>query len=309
MLAPGTYPVRVCVFGPTNEMMVERRMSVTVPVASGDDEPPFAMPVFAETVTADWPSGRYRFVASLERGGAAAGHAAEFHVHDAFEMPMIEDEIAVFGSDPDLEKWLREHGIRCRPFAPGAARREVILASGQSPDDAAWHELARSVAGGCVAIFLTPSTLAGTAGPLARLPVREKGELRTISSWLYLKDEWTKRHPIFDGLPCGGLMDLGFYREIISREVFSGQVASCEAIAGACLTSIGYDSGLMVAEYKLGAGAFIVNTLRVRELLGTDPVAERLLRNMLRYAAADLGDPPAFTPANFDGWLKEIGYA
>ena len=47
--------------------------------------------------------------------------------------------------------------------------------------------------------------------------------------------------------------------------------------------------GLLVSVHKLQAGRFLLNTLRIRENLGRDPAAERLLRNMLRYAAVDPG--------------------
>jgi hypothetical protein len=60
--------------------------------------------------------------------------------------------------------------------------------------------------------------------------------------------------------------------------------------------------------HNLGAGHFILNTLRIRETLGKDPVAERLLRNMLRYAARDAGKPLADLPADFKAQLKAMGY-
>jgi hypothetical protein len=58
-----------------------------------------------------------------------------------------------------------------------------------------------------------------------------------------------------------------------------------EAVCGANRLSANYASGLHVACYRLGAGRFILNTLRVRENLGRVPAAERLLRNMLIHAA------------------------
>jgi len=70
-----------------------------------------------------------------------------------------------------------------------------------------------------------------------------------------------------------------------------------------------YDSGLMLAVYRLGAGRFVVNTLRIRENLGTHPVAERLLRNLLRYAAADSTGPLVEPPRAVDALLRSIGYA
>ena len=96
-------------------------------------------------------------------------------------------------------------------------------------------------------------------------------------------------------------MDYTFYREIISDVAWCGQPPPAEAVAGAINAAQGYSSGLLVAVHKLGAGRFILNTLRIRENLGSDPAAEHLLRNMLNYAAADAGKPLAQLPGDFDG--------
>jgi hypothetical protein len=106
------------------------------------------------------------------------------------------------------------------------------------------------------------------------------------ASGRFHSNEWAKRHPIFDGLPSGGLMDYTFYREIIPDTVPAGQDPPAEAVAGAIKASQDYSSGLMLAVYKSGAGRFILNTLRIRENLGSHPVAERLLRNLLNYTAS-----------------------
>jgi len=48
------------------------------------------------------------------------------------------------------------------------------------------------------------------------------------------KSKWkSKQNPIFDALPCGGLMDHTFYRDIIPDPVWAGQDAPAEAVAGA----------------------------------------------------------------------------
>ena len=46
----------------------------------------------------------------------------------------------------------------------------------------------------------------------------------------------------------------------------------------------------------------------MRENLGSDPVAERLLRNMLRHAARDADKPPVELPADFDQLLTAMGF-
>jgi len=55
-------------------------------------------------------------------------------------------------------------------------------------------------------------------------------------------------------------------------------------MAGAIKASQDYSSGLMLAVYESDAGRFILNTLLIRENLGSNPAAERLLRNLLNYA-------------------------
>jgi hypothetical protein len=63
-----------------------------------------------------------------------------------------------------------------------------------------------------------------------------------------------------------------------------------------------------MASYPFGAGRFVFNTLRIREELGKDPVAELILRNLLNYAASDLDKAPVDLPADFQQQLKTIGY-
>ena len=87
-----------------------------------------------------------------------------------------------------------------------------------------------------------------------------------------------------------------------------GQDPPKEAIAGAIKASQDYSSGLMVSVYPFGSGNFILNTLLIRNNVGTHPAAERLLRNLLRYAARDQEKPVEKLPADFDTKLKAIRY-
>jgi len=311
-LAPGVYPVRLQVLGPDAAPVFDRTITVTMPIPSADGEPPLALPVFGEMVVIDGPSGKYRFLAAFERGAAATGGEAEFYVADPADMPPVEAEVVMWGEDADLAKWLGDHGIRTRSFAAGAPNaREVILVSARpaSPGDAAaFRDLVTCIARGSTAIFLSPDVFKKGDDPLGWLPLANKGAPTTIGGWLYLKDEWAKNHPIFEGLPAAGMMDYTFYREIIPDAVWAGQEAPAEAVAGAIKASQDYASGLLVAAYNLGAGRFILNTLRIRENLGAHPAAERLLRNLLRYAARDAAQPPADLPKDFDAQLKAMGY-
>jgi len=278
-LAPGEYPVRLLVVGPQNQRIFEKTVNVSITNAA-----PFALPIFAEDFAVDGPSGRYRFLASFERGGAATGGETEFYLADPAEMPAVKTEVTLGGEDAALEKWLGDHGIRFRKLADSEpAPHEVILVSKTPP---AFEELWKRVEHGATVVFLSPEVLRKDNQPLGWLPLANKGTASPIQGWLYLKDEWAKRHPIFDGLPSGGLMDYTFYREIIPDVVLSGQDPPAEAVAGAIKASQDYSSGLMVAVYESGTGRFILSTLLIRENLATNPAAERLLRNLLNYAAS-----------------------
>ena len=272
VLKPGKYPVRLQVVGPNLARVFERSLTVTIP-----EKPPMVLPVFAEGVVIDGPAGKYRFMATFERGAAAAGEEVEFYVDDPAQMPPVETEVVSWGDDPDLARWLTGHGIRTTPFAAATTTREVILASGQAGDVA---ELARRIAGGSTAVLLSPAILDKAGAPLAK-----KGKLAGLPAWLYHKDDWAKQHPLFAGLPAGGLLDYTFYREIVPDVAWVEQEPPAEAVAGGINASQGYSAGLMLSVHQLGTGRFILNTLRIRENLGTNPVAERLLRNLLNYAA------------------------
>lgn len=220
-------------------------------------------------------------------------------------------DIALWGDDPQLAAWLAANRIKAHPISAQApAARELILVGNKAPsgEAAAFAELARRIARGSVAVFLSPEVFKKGDDPTGWLPLAKKGTLAGLPVWVYHKDDWAKPHPIFDGLPAGCVLDHTFYREVFSDHGWSGQDAPAEAVAGAINTSSGYSSGLTVCVHPLGAGRFVLNALRIRENLGKDPVAERLLRNMLRYAAHDLKRPLADLPADFDAQLKEMGY-
>ena len=310
-LAPGEYPIRLQVVGPGCKRVFDRTVTVRISDRNARPEPDFAMPVLSEKLRVDGPSGKYRFLATFKKGAAAAGGETVFYVADAADMPAVEKEVVLWGQDAGLSKWLSDHGIRRRPFSSKRqSAREVILIGNRAASGGAesWRELVRHVARGSTAVFLSHGVFAGKRRPFAWLPLVNKGAPITIRGWLYLKDEWAKRHPIFEGLPAGGLMDYTYYREIIPDIVLSGQDPPAEAVAGAIKASQGYASGLTVSVYKLGKGRFILNTLRIRGNLGRHPAAERLLRNMLRYAARDVKKPPADLPPDFDKQLKALGY-
>ncbi len=311
-LRPGEYPARIQVIGPDLTPVLDRTVTVTIPELRAPQEPPLAESIWAEDVAIDGPPGTYRFLATFLQGAAATGGHVAFHVTDLAQLPRVELEVVLCGEDTGLADWLAAHGIRTRRFSLEApAAREVILVAGPlaTPQEEVVCELARRMVRGTTVIFLTPESLRRGDQPLGWLPLANKGTLSAIQGWLYLKDEWCKRHPIFEGLPAGGLMDYDYYRELIPDAVFAGQEPPADAVAGAIKASQDYTSGLMMAVYRVGSGRFILNTLHIRDQLHQHPVASRLLVNLLRYAGRDVAQPLAPLPPDFDTQLRAFGYA
>jgi hypothetical protein len=312
VLRPGQYPVRLQVVGPDAAPVWQQTLTVTIPETKGKSEPPLVLPVFDKPLVIDGPAGKYRFSATFQRGAAAAGEAVEFYVAEPAPPPGFETEVVLWGDDAGLRPWLAEHGIRSRPFSPTAPiGRELILAAASPPAPggaAAFGQLARRIARGAHVVFLCPAVFAQGNAKTAWLPLAHKGDFAGLPSWLYHKDEWAKRHPIFDGLPAGGLMDYAFYRELIPSAAFVDLDPPAEAVAAGINAACGYSSGLLVAVYPLGAGEFVVNGLQIREHLGRHPAADRLLLNMLRYAAGKTRQPLVELPSDFDAQLKRLKY-
>ncbi|MBN2294887.1 MAG: hypothetical protein JXM70_20840, partial [Pirellulales bacterium] len=312
VLAAGKYPVRVQVFGPRGIRLLDREFTLTIPEMDDKNELSFAIPAFNEPLIVDGPAGKYRFSITFQSGAAAAGGVTEFFVDDPAQMPPVESTVTLWGQQDMMAKWLKDHAIRHRPFKPGKAdTREVILV-GKRPQEpggaAALGELAERIGRGSTAVFLSPEVFGEGDKPTRWLPLQNKGTFAWLKSDLYIRDEWAKSHAIFAGLPAGGVLDLAFYREMIPSHGYIGLDPPDEAVCGGIKTSLGYQSGLFVSVHKLGAGRFILNAFPIQENLGRNPVAERLLRNMLRYASIGTDAPPVNLPANFQQQLKTRGY-
>lgn len=293
VLAAGEYPVRLTVYGPDMRVVWDKTINVKIN-ASRASEPPFAIPFFAADVLVDGPAGKYRFTATMLKGGAPTGGEAAFELADPAALPRIDRDIALFGEDHDLAQWLAARGARVHAFDASAPANSVILVATSAPSDAAaWQRLKDRVQAGATAVVLSPQALRKGDDTTGWLPLPNRGALTSIYGWLYLKDEWAKVHPYFAGLPSGGMMDYAFYREIIPDLVFAGLDAPDETVAGAIKASQDYASGLMLATYRVGAGRLVLNTLLIRENLGRHPAADRLLVNLVNEEQERRGNRPA----------------
>ena len=108
-------------------------------------------------------------------------------------------------------------------------------------------------------------------------------------------------------------MDWDYYGPLISNRFFEGQDTPEDVAAAAfavCHSSRpdGYAAGVMLGAYAFGAGKIVLNTFNLLEQVDKHPAADRLLLNLVAYAAKTVKTTPAPLPADFDATLKELGY-
>lgn len=285
-LPPGDYPVRIQLLAPDGSRPLDETVTVTVPASTPEREAPLAIPFYDRPLRLEGPAGAWRFRATMLRGGAPTGGEKTLAVLEPERLDGT--SLTLIGGSASLREWLTSRGAEVRGFgdAPPASGEAIVVAGRPEGDEAAaWAEIARRTQGGARTVVLDSGALAKGEDPTGWLPLAERPSVRGIHSWLYLVDHWAKRHPLFEGLPAGGLMDFDTYANIVPDLYFVGGPPPEKAIAGGVKASQEYDAGLTAWEQPLGEGRLLVSTLRILENLGSDPVAERLLGNAVRWAA------------------------
>lgn len=289
MLPSGDYPVTFRIQGPEGRVW-EREATVHIPSMVAGVEPPLAVPVLKEEIIIDGPAGSYEFAAHLATGGCPAGDRRQFRLSAKEDLPAFNTTVSTWGLEASAMQWLEAHGVTCQPWDGSAPLQNTVMLVGvpTQANEAAWAALRVEVAHGCAAIFLQPKAFAAGEDSTHWLPLEKKGICKTFNDWLYHKDCVAKQHPVFAGLQAGGILDWEYYDQVISHELFEGQDTPDEVIvaafaAGYCCPG-GYESGVMLGRYQLGAGQLILNTLHILEELNGHPAADRLLLNLIRYA-------------------------
>lgn len=123
------------------------------------------------------------------------------------------------------------------------------------------------------------------------LPLKNKGRCYTFYDWLYHKECVAGRHPVFEGLPGAGIMDMDYYGPVIPHEVFADIDTPDQTIAAAFVTGYhdlpdGYGCSILIGAWRSGEGRFILSTPYVLENLDDHPAADRLLVNLIQYSQA-----------------------
>jgi hypothetical protein len=245
-----------------------------------------------------------------------------FHVSDPAALPAAHGAVTLWGIDEHVTAWLRGRGLQCQLFGTQTpSTREVILVgdlSSVTTTAADWRALATQMVRGSMVLFMSPQAFRRDDDAVGWLPLATKGRCYEFSNWVYHREDVAKPHPLFAGLPGRGILDWDYYGPVTPRYVFEGQATPDDiaavffAVGYASLTErvkTGYAAGLLVASYPFGAGRFLVNSLQILENVDRHPAADRLLLNMIGYAASLREGTIAPLPDDLDDRLSTVGYS
>lgn len=247
-------------------------------------------------------SGSYTVEATMfdSTGSLLTRNSFTFDVFEEDSLEYNGERIAVIDSDGTLRAYLEQKGIAYDLFGESTPKSVPVFVADleASNSDGQFDTLNNHVKAGGTAIYMgSVTTMVRSGGPavsqLDTLPF--EGEL------IQSKGLWTciphlvKDHPIFEGLPVDGPMR-ETYENVWATATLAG--LGGETVAA----SIGYewfsrdhkmhysgpgDSwwGADLAIVPYGKGKCIVSMLRLVENLGSDPVADKLLLNLIKFTS------------------------
>lgn len=274
--------------------------SVKVDLDSGVGE------LFGENLDTKALRGTYTVKAAVVGGDGSTICENEFafDVFAAEGLVAPDRRVAILEPAPSLERFLKERGIDVVAFDANTDPSVPVFVSNldakppmlkkRSP------ELEAFMRAGGTAIYLQAGGTQVPWGPAkkaaAPLPVPARIRL-PADTWIGVP-RLVKRHPVFDGLPVNCMMGPIFENVLAQSSLLD---VPGETIAA----SIGFDWfpdfdtsrrhyygpgdawwGTDLGVVPVGKGRCIVSRLRLVENLDKDPVADRILFNLIRFAAA-----------------------
>lgn len=291
-----TYPVGVAIKG---EQGVVWRKNFDIKITP-DMVKDMAFPVFKEEVVLDVPAGRYELHAEILDHATATDGTLGFYLSDD-SATVAAKEVFAIGLSEAAEKFLRGRGVQVRPLAEAKGKCLIVVGELAADErEAAWKILDKAVKNGARALIACRSSLAKEwtdeegkkqADNMFWCPLENKPENVWVSDrlesddWLYHREYIAMKHPYFEGLPSGGIMDWDYFLNIISGSCFSGgRIAddvAAVSVGPGWINKDGYSGGVNIATYHYGQGAFILNTFSFLKYIGENPAADRMLCNIL----------------------------
>jgi beta-galactosidase len=243
-------------------------------------------------------------------GKIIASNYQDFDVFNETQIETPKVKIAVVDPENSLSTFLKNKNIEFVPFQTELKNNTLVLVGKSIKNNPKYKKEVAAVAlfvkkgGYAIVLDVMGKNIPAFNRKLMEVEADSlpfganmHGEWATLGGWA-AKSHIVTKHPIFNGLPTNMIMH-GVYENVHPKTSMSKQKGG-NYIAG----MIGYDHfpdnddmkrhyngpgevwwAADVLEVAMGKGKMLFSTLRIIENLGLDPVADKILFNMIEYAS------------------------
>ncbi|VGO11958.1 Beta-galactosidase [Pontiella desulfatans] len=260
-----------------------------------------------EALDASKLSGAFKAEVSLKdaSGALVAQNTFGFDVFGSKDLLTPSAKIAVLDSNNKLKPFLEKSGIPFVEFNKDTPESMPVYVVDNEAKTSAlktrFQTLEQFVKDGGTAVYLQALRRPGNVYWGAQLPSDEvlpieKDKEHALGLWVGVSHIVTD-HPVFDGLPVNCMMgqeyenvwspyvlkDMGNDLIVgsISYGFYAGEKTHMQSYIGPEPAFFGMDMGVV----PHGNGRYVLNTLRLVENLGSDPVADKILFNIIQWTA------------------------
>lgn len=244
-----------------------------------------------------------RATISAKDGSIVTENVLDFDVFSEQDLAVPAAQVAVLGLDGSLARFLKTGGIHVIEFDASTPQSTPVFVTGVMPktpaDQKRFADLMAYIEGGGTAIYVQgigKSFRRGDSNQVQSLAVPFAARVEAAQGLWTCIPHLVRDHPIFAGLPTGGMMR-DVYENVWATQTLRGLEG--EAI----VASIGFDWfshdhkmhyagpgeswwGADLAIVPNGKGRSLVSQLRIVENLGKDPVADKILYNLIEFTTS-----------------------
>jgi len=237
---------------------------------------------------------------SAKDGPVVAENACAFDVFSERDLAIPPAQIAVLDLNGPLTRFLKNNGIHVAEFDASTPRSTPVFVASVMPktptDQKRFADLMTFIEQGGTAVYVRgvgKSFRPGDSNQVQSLAVPFEARVEAAQGLWTCIPHLVRDHPIFAGLPAGGMMR-DIYENVWATQTLR-DLAGEPIVASIGFEWFSHDHkmhysgpgeswwGADLAIVPKGKGRLVVSQLRIVENLGKDPVADKLLQNLIRF--------------------------
>ena len=278
VLEPGTYMAKAYITG-KDGCVWKKDFAINYPEKGYGGMPPLAFSALKESVCL--PVGEYVFSARLMQGGVA--YDGDLNITVAEADNQISAKVTVWGVSNEVIAFLKRHGISVNEFDNKTilkCDKTILIGCPETIENSEKiNELAKK---GANIIFIDPSFFEKNEHILKKI-AGENAHVQHVKNTIYHNDIINVANPVFSGINNAGINDLSKLGKVYPDILFHSVDKPTKTICASIRIESSYTlSGLIIGEYAIENGKYILNAFHLQKLIGKHPYADMLLINFVK---------------------------